>query len=316
MPVAPTSLRDAVEQALSLTPTREQARSWTESHSAARLAPHRRALLGLADANAMVSLPHPPFAVSAFELACANHHEPLALALIEHGFDWRKAELSRFDPVHGAAEFSGRAVELLAQAGAPLDQPAPGGRAYDGMPLHKAAGHACPAALRALLERGCDPNAVAPGSDGNQFTALHMLARGGFAVSPQAIDCVQILREFGADLSAQDDWGMTPLHWAFSNGAEALGAELIRQGAPWLAGRSGDSPFDAAFSGYQSAEDDNSPWPRAPFGSAQDDHFHTPTADAALEKLRSLWARVERDALQEGTASGKAAASARPGPRL
>ena len=96
--------------------------------------------------------------------------------------------------------------------------------------------------LLALLEAGCS---VAP-SDGSGATPLHYaaqearempgddggVAEGGVARSQRVLQCVEILLQNGAVVTATDDQGMQPLHWAFQYPSNiAVATILLSHGA-------------------------------------------------------------------------------------
>ena len=69
--------------------------------------------------------------------------------------------------------------------------------------LHGAALRANPSAMKFLLRKGADPN-IHSTADGS--TPLHSAARAG------SIECVEVLLEYGADISVKNKIGQTPVH--------------------------------------------------------------------------------------------------------
>lgn len=242
----------------------------------------------------------PHRACTAFEWACDAEHEPLALALMDHGFDWRLCQLAKttaFDPVFAAARFSRRLLERLHAQGAPLEEFDPPSR-HKISALHIAARAACAPALRFLLENGVNASAVSPHAAHGQCTALHELAVGVNAQHPDAPECARVLAEFGADLAALDELCQTPLHLAYLNGADALAEELLRLGSPWLTDALGNTPQDAAQTQCNGSREGDIAWPHDfPLRRGEPAPFEESAAQDVLNRLRALPARVERDAL-------------------
>jgi ankyrin repeat protein len=99
---------------------------------------------------------------------------PIALALIEAG------------------------AEVNTRTGVYIDGPG------DIMPLHEAMGR--PALVKALLNRGANPNARTTSGD----TPLH------WAVRDRDLPCIKLLIGAGADLNLRDEKGRTALYWVSS----------------------------------------------------------------------------------------------------
>lgn len=89
------------------------------------------------------------------------------------------------------------------------------------MPLHIAITRGHISAVRLLLDRGADPNAV----DGTGSTALHAAVRGGHHTM------VRDLLRYSANTSMVDAAGWLPLHYAAETGDEhCLGILLQASG--------------------------------------------------------------------------------------
>ena len=298
--ISSDTLRAAIQTALDAAPERATQISWQQKQS----------LLALTDANQHFGQMYRNRPYCALEIACDAQHEPLALALMDHGFSWQSANPEHFNPVFSAAGFSRALLERLDAQGAPLETPAP--RLVDGFPLHAAAGHACEPALRFLLERGSNPNIVSSVEDAGKAAPLHTLGHSGNSHKPEAALCARALVEFGADLSQRDRFAHTPLHWAYAEGAEILAEELIRLGSPWLTDSVGNTPSGLAevYCGF--AEEEGRAWPRN-----TETFFDPLAAEATLDRLAALPARVERDALANALPpSISAAETVAPGRRL
>jgi ankyrin repeat protein len=91
--------------------------------------------------------------------------------------------------------------------------------------LHLAAFFGHPEAVRLLLERGADPNAVATSEQIGPVQPLHSAAAAG------GLDSVRLLLEHGADVSARQREGFTALHAAAANGDAELARLLLARGA-------------------------------------------------------------------------------------
>lgn len=101
--------------------------------------------------------------------------------------------------------------------------PAPDAWSPDGFTgLHLAAFAHNPAAARALLEAGADPDAVSRAT----FARVTPLGTCAFADEP---DVARILLEHGADPEIAEDDRFTPLGVAEANGHERV-AEILRSG--------------------------------------------------------------------------------------
>ncbi|KAL3683875.1 hypothetical protein R1sor_001897 [Riccia sorocarpa] len=76
--------------------------------------------------------------------------------------------------------------------------------------------------VRALLDSGVDPNEL----DGFQRSALNLLcSQSGHT------ETVRLLIEAGADVTSQDMWGRTPLHWCADRGWLLTAHVLLERGA-------------------------------------------------------------------------------------
>lgn len=90
-------------------------------------------------------------------------------------------------------------------------------------PLQLASFFEQPAAVRLLLERGADPNAVA--TNPMRVQAIHSAAAASSA------EIVGLLLAAGADANARQEGGFTPIHAAAQNGDEATARLLLDHGA-------------------------------------------------------------------------------------
>jgi ankyrin repeat protein len=107
--------------------------------------------------------------------------------------------------------------------------------------LHLAAflGHAD--AVRLLLDRGADPNAVAISEQIGPVQPLHS------AAATRRLECARLLVERGADVNARQSGGYTPLHEAAGNGDMELTRLLLEAGADRAARKDdGQTPADVA----------------------------------------------------------------------
>jgi ankyrin repeat protein len=92
-------------------------------------------------------------------------------------------------------------------------------------------------AMQQLLMAGVDVNGR---GDGDEDTALHVAARGGH------LDVVELLVEYGAQVSALNRLRRTPLHLAAVAGHVAVVRSLLAAGAPVDATGHSDRPLDLA----------------------------------------------------------------------
>ena len=142
-------------------------------------------------------------------MAAANGHEAMVSLLLAHGADAGAWEHDHVTPMHYAAVF-GRveAVRALLDAGVPVNAPC----SYCGATaLHVAAANGCRDVATLLLERGANVLAVKNShgqADHDQGdTPLHSLMAGN-GDAPT----LELLLAAGADASACNDYGETPLH--------------------------------------------------------------------------------------------------------
>ena len=107
--------------------------------------------------------------------------------------------------------------------------------------LHLAAFFGQPAAVRLLLERGADVNAVATSEQIGPVQPLHS------AAAARQLACARLLIEHGADVNARQAGGYTPLHEAAGNGDTELARLLLAAGADPAARKDdGQTPADIA----------------------------------------------------------------------
>jgi ankyrin repeat protein len=81
-----------------------------------------------------------------------------------------------------------------------------------------------PEYVAALLRHGAranDKRQTGQGSDGGRATALHYAAKAGF------VKTIAVLIEHGADPSAEDDNGLTPLDW-LERAARSVDRDAVR----------------------------------------------------------------------------------------
>jgi ankyrin repeat protein len=93
-------------------------------------------------------------------------------------------------------------------------------------------------ALRLLLERGADPNALAT----SEIAKVPPLGTAAFV---RSTELARVLLDAGADPNVQGEGGFTALHAAAQNGDEELEGLLLERGAdPELAADDGRRPRD------------------------------------------------------------------------
>jgi ankyrin repeat protein len=91
--------------------------------------------------------------------------------------------------------------------------------------LHLAAFFGQSEAVRLLLDRGADPNAIATNEQVGPVQPLHSAAAAG------GLDSVRLLLEHGADVNARQGGGFTALHAAAANRDAKLARLLLAGGA-------------------------------------------------------------------------------------
>jgi ankyrin repeat protein len=107
--------------------------------------------------------------------------------------------------------------------------------------LHLAAFFGRAEAVRLLLKRGADVNAVATSEQIGPVQPLHSAAALG------QLECARLLVEAGADVNARQAGGYTPLHEAAGNGDVELARLLLDAGADPAASKDdGQTPADVA----------------------------------------------------------------------
>lgn len=93
-------------------------------------------------------------------------------------------------------------------------------------------------AVRLLLERGADPNALSTG----EVARVPPLGTAAFV---RSVPLARLLLDSGADVDGRGEGGFTALHTARQNGDDALAALLLERGADAsLATDDGRSPDD------------------------------------------------------------------------
>jgi ankyrin repeat protein len=125
-----------------------------------------------------------------------------------------------------------------------LDRDAELARGFSGdgfTALHLAAFFGQPEAVRLLLERGADVNAVATSEQIGPVQPLHS------AAATRQLECARLLIEHRADVNARQAGGYTPLHEAAGNGDVELARLLLAAGADPAARKDdGQTPADVA----------------------------------------------------------------------
>jgi uncharacterized protein len=107
--------------------------------------------------------------------------------------------------------------------------------------LHLAAFFGRDDAVRELIERGADVNAVATSDEIGPVQPLHSAAATG------RLECARLLVENGADVNARQSGGYTPLHEAAGSGDVELARLLLDAGADQSARKDdGQTPADLA----------------------------------------------------------------------
>lgn len=155
--------------------------------------------------------------------------------------------------VHAASDQNGAAMQDAVRRGANVDAPDPAGAIaivqFFSRPLLNPEGHESLKWL--LLEAGANANAVELSE--KQNTALHMLIRRNSARRSENVETAaiaEVLLRKGADVSAVDDIGRTPLHYAADVGNIPAMKILLHHGAKVMARDAlRKTPLDLAKSG-------------------------------------------------------------------
>jgi len=96
-------------------------------------------------------------------------------------------------------------------------------------PLHFAAFFSHPDAVRVLIERGAPLDEHAPGFNG--VAPINSAAATDMSSLDEAVECVRLLLEAGADPNGRQDGAATALHTAAMVGSEEMARLLVAAGA-------------------------------------------------------------------------------------
>ncbi|CAM0949900.1 unnamed protein product [Alopecurus aequalis] len=153
--------------------------------------------------------------------------------LLDHGSDPEKASERGLTPLHNAAEHGHcEAVRVLLSKGVDVDA-----INYRGTPLHMTAAKGQHQAMKILLEHGADPNRVV----NHVFSPLMMACCGN------NLECMKLLIEAGADVNGNTSSGPTPLTGAVDDASVELVKFLLEAGAdPNIPNQHGDVPIKRA----------------------------------------------------------------------
>lgn len=108
-------------------------------------------------------------------------------------------------------------------------------------PLHVVTLSGNTALMRLLLVSGAKVNA----RNNEDLTPMHMVASGDIADYKKRVKLAKVLQEYNAQLNVQDQWGRTPLHYAYWRKRKKLVKFLEDCGArSWCADKLGQTPRD------------------------------------------------------------------------
>jgi ankyrin repeat protein len=229
----------------------------------------------LCDAGAQLDLTDPD-GTSALSMAIINGHYDVAALMVEKGADPNVADASGMGALYAVVdmrttgrminrpsrkptdEFDSLALAKLllehranpnAQLRTPLLQRYhnPGDPQLDAgaTPLMRAAKSLDLPAVRLLLDKGANPNAMT-----KAYLTAVMFAAGAATGRNREADALQAIAlcvKSGADVNAFNSNGQTALHFAAERGADALVKSLVEQGAELdLVDKDGRTPLDVA----------------------------------------------------------------------
>ncbi len=166
--------------------------------------------------------------------AAEGERAEVVRALLDAGADPEQPDDLGYTALHFAAGNLGEAsedcIKALLDAGSEVDE-----ETRDGMtPLMVSAHLGCVDAVRVLLSRGADVNARSQGGNTPLMLALdpsQQLSRWDLARTSQTEEVVRALAESGADLNAQNDSGLSALHFAARVFTSSLVRTLLELGA-------------------------------------------------------------------------------------
>ena len=151
----------------------------------------------------------------AFRIAVARENVALVRLLLERGADASSIGAGRWVLHSELAPMLSRAGAHVESSGAWIGAACTGNQGRKDDPDY----------VSALLRYGAwvtDRRQVGQGNDGGQATALHYAAKAGF------VKTISVLLANGADPSAKDDNGLTPLDW-LERSAKSVDREKVRQ---------------------------------------------------------------------------------------
>lgn len=157
---------------------------------------------------------HNKLGTTPLHLACRGGHVEVARILLEYGADAKAKGKYGWTPLHDALSVGHmELVRILLEHGADMSRWTPNCKASSG-------GHVGP--VRMLLDHGADVNA----RNEHRSTLLHLASKE---------DIVLSLLEHGADMTAVDGSGYTPLLYACLLGQEEVTRTLLKHGADMTA---------------------------------------------------------------------------------
>ena len=180
-------------------------------------------------------------------IAALNVHEAVAWLLIDKGANVLSANQGERTPLHFAAQDGQEKIaRLLIEKGAGISAQNQDGQT----PLHSAAENGHETVARLLIGKGADVAAankygrtplLSVAWKGHETVRRLRIVKGpasqlqikltNTAVQIGKQSLARLLIQMGADVSAADQDGQTPLHFAVQNGQEAVARLLIEKGA-------------------------------------------------------------------------------------
>ena len=167
----------------------------------------------------------------ALHVAARNGQLAMARWLLDHKADVNAEDENKDRPLHLAVRANQlKIVRLLIQRGADINAR----NGEDEQPIHIATVHGFNAILEFLLRKRSDINALNQRIEWDEAfnKVVRLLCPIYIAAIAGHLTTVQLLADWGANLTAEDDRGFQPIHYAAEHGNIGLVAWLVEKGVP------------------------------------------------------------------------------------